>query len=92
VQITELDIEIRDYDDPKEFKKRQAEMYATVLTDLVKIKRNGGKITCITLWGTSDLYGSSKSLEGTLFARPDKPKDVYYAVLQAYLDAGFKVR
>jgi len=86
VQLTEFDINIWSDTKRENSLETQAEMYETILTDLVKIKRNGGNITCITLWGTSDLDIHPESSGALLFERQDRPKDVYYKALQAYTE------
>ncbi|MBQ8314806.1 MAG: endo-1,4-beta-xylanase, partial [Lachnospiraceae bacterium] len=90
VQITELDITIRNPRQNSE--EEQLERFRKVFTDLLEIKRNGGDITALTIWGIADHTSWLKEYSPLLFETYETPKDAYYAVIQAYLDAGFKVK
>ena len=70
----------------------QAKYYCKLLTELLKIKSNGGNITGITFWGMGDSASWLKEHSPLLFERAGEPKDSYYQVLQAYLDAGYTVK
>ena len=89
VQITELDITIRN--PQRNSEKERRERFKKVFTDLLEIKRDGGNITSLTIWGIADNTSWLKEFTPLLFEGYDTPKDVYYEVLQAYLDAGFEV-
>jgi len=84
VQITELDVTTNNT-------SAQERYYYELMTYLLEIKKNGGKITGITYWGLSDQNSWRGSQKPLLFSTPTKPKDVYYKVLQAYVDAGLSV-
>jgi endo-1,4-beta-xylanase len=87
VQITEMDLTVKNQSGNGE--ELQAKYYCKLLTELLKIKSNGGNITGITFWGMGDSASWLKEHSPLLFERAGEPKDSYYQVLQAYLDAGY---
>ncbi|MBQ8547241.1 MAG: endo-1,4-beta-xylanase [Lachnospiraceae bacterium] len=87
VQITELDVNLIGMTEEK-----QAEIYVTIWKGMLELKKAGGNISAIVCWGVADNVAGVQEATPLMFYYPDKPKDVYYEVLQAYLDAGFKVR
>jgi len=84
VFVTELDIAIKEPRATSE--EDQAEKYADILTDLVKINRNSGKIKSIVFWGMSDIDSWLKQYDPLLFSSPGVPKNAYFKVLQAYTE------
>lgn len=84
VQITELDVTTKN-------SATQEKYYYDLMTYLLDIKKNGGKITGLTYWGLGDSNSWRGGQKPLLFSAPGKPKDVYYKVIQAYEDAGFTV-
>ena len=89
VQITELDMIIENPSSSSE--KIQRERYRTIFTELLKIKKNGGNLSSVTIWGIGDDMSWKYPYTPLLYSDYETPKDAYYDVLQAYLDAGFKV-
>lgn len=89
VQITELDMTNKNPFPGSEEKQRKH--FRTIFTDLLEIKRNGGNLSSITIWGIGDDTSWRYPHMPLLYSDYETPKDVYYEVLQAYLDAGFKV-
>lgn len=83
VQITELDC-------ANQSESQQANYLYQLMTNIIKIKKAGGKITGITFWGISDDVSWVKENNPLLFSRFSTPKSSYYKVLQAYSDAGLK--
>ena len=51
----------------------------------------GADITGITLWEMADSVSANGYLIPSLFYTPGQPKDVYYKVLQTYLNEGYKM-
>ncbi len=90
VQITEMDISIKEPYPNSEEDQRKA--FERVFRDLLEVKKNGGNITVINMWGIGDHNSWLPHYTPLMFKNYDVPKDAYYAVLQAYLDAGFKVK
>ena len=81
VQITELDVTNKGDTDLSNY------LYA-LMKNVLSLKKNGAKITGITFWGISDAVTWIKGEKPLLFSTLGKPKQAYYAVLQAYSDAG----
>ena len=84
VQITELDVTTKSA-------STQEQYYYSLMTGLLEIKKNGGKLTGITYWGLGDSNSWRKSQTPLLFSAPGKPKNAYYKVLQAFTDAGYSI-
>lgn len=84
VQITELDVTTNNV-------ATQERYYYELMSYLLEIQKNGGKITGLTFWGLGDSNSWRGDRKPLLFSAPGKPKDVYYKVLQAYKDAGYTV-
>ena len=85
VQITELDV-------TTDNAAVQERYYYELMSYLLEIQKNGGKITGLTFWGLGDSNSWRGNQTPLLFSAPGKPKDVYYKVLQAYIDAGYTVK
>ena len=87
IHITEMDICISDGHTESDL----AERYYEIMTYLLEAKKAGANITQLLWWGHAD--DTSWLMESTplMFSKVDEPKEAYYAVLQAYLDAGFEV-
>ncbi len=84
VQITELDVGNSD-------ENTQAEYLYELMSYILGLKKNGGTITGITYWGLSDDVSWRKDNAPLLFSGLTSPKKSYYQVLQAYVDAGYRV-
>ena len=84
VQITELDVVNKGNTD-------QANYMYDLMTNILRIKKNGGNITGITHWGISDDVTWIKGEKPLLFSTLGVAKDAYYRVLAAYKDAGFGI-
>ncbi|MCH5272419.1 MAG: endo-1,4-beta-xylanase [Lachnospiraceae bacterium] len=84
VQITEMDV-------GNKGEEVQALYLYELMKYLLEIKKAGGKITGITYWGLADNVSWRKDDSPLLFSTLTQPKKAYYRVLQAYVDAGFKV-
>lgn len=82
VQITELDVVNKGNTD-------QANYMYDLMTNILKVKKNGGNITGITFWGISDDVTWIKGQKPLLFSTLGVAKEAYYRVLAAYKDAGF---
>ena len=83
VQITELDV-------TNSSSAEQASYIYNLMKNVNGLKKNGGKITGITIWGISDdvswISGGKNPL---LFSTLNNPKQSYYKFIQAYTEAGF---
>ena len=84
VQITELDVVNKDNVD-------QANYMYNLMSNILKVKKNGGNITGITFWGISDDVTWIKDATPLLFSTLGVAKYAYYRVLEAYKDAGYSV-
>ena len=83
VQITELDFSSKSSSD-------QADYAYKLMKNVNAIKKSGGNISGITLWGISDdVSWISASKYPLLFSSLNVPKDSYYKFIQAYNEAGF---
>ena len=82
VQITELDVVNKGSVD-------QANYMYDLMTNILSVKRNGGNITGLTIWGISDNVTWIKGETPLLFSTLGNAKYVYYRVLDAYRDAGY---
>ncbi len=83
VQVTELDIGIVSNTKPNE--EKQMEKYAKIFRYFAEIKQNGGNITGFTIWGLADSI-DARDTKAVLFSYPGRQKDVYYRVLQEYVE------
>lgn len=82
VQITELDVVNKGDAD-------QANYMYDLMSNILKVKKNGGNITGITFWGISDDVTWIKGQKPLLFSTLGVAKNAYYRVLDAYKDAGY---
>jgi len=89
IQLTEVDICLMFEGSTEEI---QESAYIGLMTDVLEAKKAGAKITGITLWEPADNVAGSRDYKPTMFYTPGEPKDVYYKVLQVYLDAGYTVK
>ena len=58
------------------------------MKNVLSLKKNGAKMTGVAFWGVSDAVTWIKGEKPLLFSTLGNPKQAYYAVLQAYADAG----
>ena len=83
VQITELDV-------TNSSSSEQASYIYNLMKNVNSIKKSGGNISGVTIWGLSDdvswIQGGKNPL---LFSTFNVPKESYYQFLQAYTDTGF---
>lgn len=83
VQITELDV-------TNTSSSEQASYLYNLMKQVNALKKNGAKITGVTIWGLSDdvswISGNKNPL---LFSTLNVPKESYYKVIQAYTETGF---
>lgn len=84
VQVTELDVGCSNF-------TTQGKYYYDLMKAILELKKEGGNITSLTYWGISDVNSWRSSDKPLLFGYGNKPKDAYYQVLQAYLDAGYEI-
>lgn len=89
VQFTEANVYIKI---PETGKEDQERYYCELMNNILEIAGAGGKIEGITFGATGDIYSWLPQYDPLLFIRPGQPKDIYYKVLQIYLDAGFEVK
>lgn len=82
VHITELDITIKNPTETSE--KSQQDFYVRVFRDLLEIRKNGGDISSITLWGMADNVSWRREDSPLLFSDRSTPKKAYYEVLRAF--------
>ena len=83
VQITELDFAASSSSD-------QANYAYNLMKKVNSIKKAGGNISGVSLWGISDdVSWISASKYPLLFSSFNVPKEAYYKFLQAYSEAGF---
>ena len=83
VQITELDTSSKSSLD-------QANYVYQLMKNVNSIKKSGGNISGITLWGISDdVSWISASEYPLLFSSLNVPKESYYKFIQAYNESGF---
>ena len=83
VQITELDTSSKSISD-------QANYVYQLMKNVNSVKKSGGNISGITLWGISDdVSWISASEYPLLFSSLNVPKDSYYKFIQAYNESGF---
>lgn len=82
VQITELDVVNKGDAD-------QANYMYDLMSNILKVKKNGGNITGITFWGISDDVTWIKGQKPLLFSTLGVAKNAYYRVMDAYKDAGY---
>lgn len=79
VQITELDVTNKDNVD-------QANYIYNLMKNVVTLKKNGGNITGVTIWGLSDDVTWIKGETPLLFSTLGNAKYAYYRMLEAYTD------
>lgn len=82
VQITELDATNKGDQDLSNY------LY-TILKQVMQLKKNGAKITGLTIWGLADDVTWIKGEKPLLFSNIYTPKTAYYGVLQAFKDSGY---
>ena len=81
VQITELDATHKGDQD-------LANYLYSLMKNVISIKKAGGKITGLTIWGLADDVTWIKGQKPLLFSTIGNPKTAYWSVLQAYKDSG----
>lgn len=81
VQITELDATNKGDQD-------LANYLYSLMKNVISIKKAGGKITGLTIWGLADDVTWIKGQKPLLFSTIGNPKTAYWSVLQAYKDSG----
>lgn len=81
VQITELDATNKGDQDLANYLYR-------LMKNVIKIKKAGGKITGLTIWGLADDVTWIRGEKPLLFSTIGNPKTAYWSVLQAYKDSG----
>ncbi|MBR6628057.1 MAG: endo-1,4-beta-xylanase, partial [Lachnospiraceae bacterium] len=81
VQITELDIKNKGDSD-------QAKYTYDLMSSILAVKKSGGKITGMTIWGLSDDVTWIRGEKPLFFSTMGNPKEAYYSMLDAYQDAG----
>lgn len=79
VQITELDV-------TNSSDSEQASYLYQLMKNILTIKKSGGNITGITIWGLSDDVSWIQDKNPLLFLTLTSPKASYYSVLQAFSD------
>ncbi len=79
VQITELDVTNKNNTD-------QANYIYDLMKQVCTLKKNGAKITGVTIWGLSDDVTWIKGETPLLFSTLGNPKYAYYRMLDAYKD------
>ena len=60
----------------------------SLMKNVISIKKAGGKITGLTIWGLADDVTWIKGQKPLLFSTIGNPKTAYWSVLQAYKDSG----
>lgn len=80
VQITELDATNKGDQD-------LANYLYSLMKNVISIKKAGGKITGLTIWGLADDVTWIKGQKPLLFSTIGNPKTAYWSVLQAYKDS-----
>ncbi len=88
VQITEADLQKGGQGNPTE---EYEQYYCEFMKTLLEIARGGGKITGLTFWGMADNITGPREYTPFLFSYVGRPKDVYYKVLQTYVDPDYIV-
>ena len=83
VQFTEAEVTVPTSEAGKE---SQEKYYCEFMEMLLEFARNGEKITGLTFWGSGDSISWLKEFSPLMFTHLGRPKDVYYKVLQTYLD------
>ena len=81
VPITELDATNKGDQD-------LANYLYSLMKNVISIKKAGGKITGLTIWGLADDVTWIKGQKPLLFSTIGNPKTAYWSVLQAYKDSG----
>lgn len=81
VQITELDATNKGDQD-------LANYLYSLMKNVISIKKAGGKIIGLTIWGLADDVTWIKGQKPLLFSTIGNPKTAYWSVLQAYKDSG----
>lgn len=84
VQITELDIVNKGDVD-------QANYVYDLMTNILALKKNGGNITGITIWGLSDDVTWIRGEKPLFFSTLGNAKYSYTRMIEAYKNAGFSV-
>ncbi len=83
VQITELDV-------TNSSSSEQATYIYNLMKNVNSIKKAGGNISSVTIWGLSDnVSWIQENKNPLLFSSLNVPKESYYKFLQAYKDTGF---
>lgn len=85
VQITELDVTCKN-------DLSQSNYYYSLMSGILDLRKEGGKITGITYWGMGDDRSWRGNQKPLLFSMPGIAKPAYYKVIQAYLDAGYEIK
>lgn len=90
IHVTELDVTNKNNLD-------QPQYYYDIVSSILSVKKNGGNITGLTVWGLYDsvswivLMDGNENEKPLLFTDTNTPKDEYYKVIDAYFDAGYTI-
>ena len=82
IQITELDVGCKSFSE-------QSKYYYDLMSAILSVKKAGGNISAIVLWGLSDDHSWRSSDKPLLYSNYSTPKEAYNSVLKAYFDAGY---
>lgn len=83
VQITELDVGISE----GHTEEIQADYYYELMKGILQLRKKYPNFSSLIYWGFRDETSWRKESSPLLFSSIDKPKEVYYKVLQAFKDA-----
>lgn len=86
VQLTEAEVSIKKWETGVE---DQEQYYCEFMKTLLMLAQDGGKITGVTFWGHGDTVSWLKEYTPLMFTHIGRPKDVYYKVLQTYIDPDY---
>ena len=82
IQITELDVGCTSFSE-------QSKYYYDLMSAILSVKKAGGNISALVLWGLSDDHSWRSKDKPLLYSNYSTPKEAYNSVLKAYFDAGY---
>lgn len=88
VHLTETQVNIQI---PETGKEDQEKYYCEFMDIVLEIVRKGGAISGLGFWGSSDVVSWLREYSPHLFSHAGRNKNVYYKVLQTYLDPDYTV-
>lgn len=84
VQITEMDIPLQE--NIEQQRANQTMIYSQVLKEVLALKKSGANISVLSFHTPADVFSTPPEDSAVFLSLFGRPKDSYYAMLQAYVE------